>query len=81
MRGLDPAISIDRFPTHLAGALDVATWTVPQADADWRWMRERDDTPWYPTMRLFRQTSPGEWGPVIEQVAAELQKRAAQLRR
>jgi ADP-heptose:LPS heptosyltransferase len=72
MRALDLVISVDSFPAHLAGALAVPTWTLLPADANWRWMRDRDDSPWYPTMRLFRQPEPGRWAPVIARVAAEL---------
>lgn len=74
VRGLNLVISIDSMPAHLAGALGTRTWTLLQNDADWRWMTERDDSPWYPTMRLFRQERPGAWGPVVERAAAELAK-------
>ena len=73
MQSLDLMISVDSFPAHLAGALAVPTWTLLHSDPDWRWMLGRDDTPWYPTMRLWRQERPGEWGPVIERVAMALQ--------
>jgi hypothetical protein len=76
MRGLDLVISVDTMPAHLAGALGVPTWTLLHADADWRWMENRDDSPWYPTMRLFRQTTPGDWEPVVARVAAELARLA-----
>jgi hypothetical protein len=74
IKGLDLLISIDSMPVHLAGALGVPVWTLLHADADWRWMRNRDDSPWYPTMRLFRQERQGEWEPVIARVCAELEK-------
>jgi hypothetical protein len=74
MRQLDLVISVDSLPAHLAGALGVPTWTLLIKDADWRWMENRDDSPWYPTMRLFRQTDPGDWSPVIARVAAELRR-------
>ncbi len=77
---LDLVVSIDSLPAHLAGALGVATWTLLQADADWRWMDERHDSPWYPTMRLFRQKRAGDWREVIERVAVELQRLAAEPR-
>ena len=70
--GLDLLISIDSMPVHVAGALGVPVWTLLQAQHDWRWMNNRDDSPWYPGMRLFRQERQGEWEPVIAQVAAEL---------
>jgi hypothetical protein len=72
MRALDLIISVDSMPAHLAGALAVPTWTLLQNDADWRWMADRNDSPWYPTMRLFRQRRPGDWEPVLEQVRGEL---------
>jgi len=72
MRGLDLVISIDSMPAHLAGALGVPVWTLLVDDADWRWMEERSDSPWYPTMRLFRQPRPGDWCSVVEQVREAL---------
>lgn len=57
---------------HLAGALGKPVWTLLPFEAEWRWMVERDDSPWYPTMRLFRQTVRGDWKGLIEQVAREL---------
>ena len=74
MRALDLVISVDTMTAHLAGALGKRTWTLLPVDADWRWMRERDDSPWYPTMRLFRQREAGRWGEVIEEVASGLVK-------
>jgi ADP-heptose:LPS heptosyltransferase len=75
---LDLLISIDSMPVHLAGALGVPVWTLLQAEADWRWMNDRTDSPWYPTMRLFRQQHPGNWEGVIQNVVLELNKLAAQ---
>lgn len=72
MRALDLVISVDSMPAHLAGALGVPVWTLLRREADWRWMDERADSPWYPTMRLFRQEAGGGWGPVIQRVASEL---------
>lgn len=72
VRGLDLLISVDSMPAHLAGALGVPVWTMLKADADWRWMIDREDSPWYPTMRLFRQEHPGEWPPVVSRIAQEL---------
>ena len=54
-------ISVDSMPAHLAGALGVPVWNLLQAKADWRWMNDREDSPWYPTMRLFRQEQEGDW--------------------
>ena len=69
---LDLVISVDSSVAHMAGALGKKTWTLLGHDADWRWMLEGETTPWYPTMRLFRQTRPGDWTGVIEQVAETL---------
>ena len=72
MRALDLVISVDTMTAHLAGALGVNTWTLLPTDADWRWMRERSDSPWYPTMRLFRQPAPGRWDLVIDELNIQL---------
>jgi ADP-heptose:LPS heptosyltransferase len=70
-------ITIDSMPAHLAGALGVPTWVLLHSDCDWRWMRNRTDSPWYPSMRLFRQNHPGEWPPVIARVKQELKRLAS----
>jgi hypothetical protein len=72
MCSLDVVISIDSFPVHLAGALGVPVWVLLQHEADWRWMIGREDSPWYPSARLFRQPASGDWRSVIAAVAAEL---------
>jgi hypothetical protein len=72
IRALDLMITIDSMPAHLAGALAVPTWVLLTHRPCWRWMEGRNDSPWYPTMRLFRQEQPGDWAPVIARVAAEL---------
>ncbi|CAN5566008.1 hypothetical protein BH20VER1_BH20VER1_24810 [soil metagenome] len=77
---LDLMITIDSMPAHLAGALGVRTWTMLRAEADWRWMERRENTPWYPTMRLFRQEEEGRWEPVVKRVVGELQRLAADRR-
>jgi hypothetical protein len=74
MRALDLVITIDSMAAHLAGALAVPVWTLLPCRADWRWMDERRDSPWYPTMRLFRQRSHGDWQSVVARVAWELRK-------
>ena len=61
MMGLDLVITADTALAHLAGALGVRVWVVLQAVPDWRWLTERADSPWYPTMRLFRQRTAGDW--------------------
>ncbi|HYC05031.1 MAG TPA: hypothetical protein VED40_17190, partial [Azospirillaceae bacterium] len=58
-------------------ALGVPVWTLLRKGADWRWMEGRDDTPWYPTMRLFRQREAGDWAAVIADVAAALREEVA----
>jgi hypothetical protein len=72
MLHMDLIITPDAMPAHLAGTLGRPTWVMLRHDADWRWMRSREDTPWYPTMRLFRQPSPGDWGGVVQALAREL---------
>ena len=72
MSNLDLVISPDTSPVHLAGALGVPVWTVLPFRGCWRWLLDREDSPWYPTMRLVRQPRPGAWGAVFEQLAREL---------
>jgi hypothetical protein len=74
IKGLDLLITVDSMPAHLAGALGVPVWTLLQAEADWRWLTHRDDSPWYPTMRLFRQEAAGDWAGVIARVMASLRQ-------
>ncbi len=69
---LDLVISVDTAVAHLAGALGKPVWTLLPYVPEWRWLLERSDTPWYPTMRLFRQQSPGDWKNVFRQVRYEL---------
>lgn len=69
---MDLVISVDTSAAHLAGALAKPLWIMLQFDADFRWMRERADCPWYPTARLFRQPSMREWGPAIAAAATAL---------
>ncbi|MDX2241352.1 MAG: tetratricopeptide repeat protein [Leptolyngbyaceae cyanobacterium bins.302] len=71
---LDLVITVDTAVAHLAGAMGKPVWVVLMFAADWRWIIDRDDTPWYPTMRLFRQTSPGDWAGVFERVKEELER-------
>jgi len=79
MRGLDLVISCDSMPAHLAGALGVPVWTLLHREADWRWLDGRDDSPWYPGMRLFRQDQAGDWASVVARVAAALKDSFAPL--
>ena len=76
MQSLDLIISVDSFPAHLAGALARPVWTLLHTEADWRWMDRREDSPWYPTMRLFWQERPGDWESVVARVAVELSQLA-----
>jgi len=67
VENLDLVISADTASAHLAGALGVPTWVALKYVPDWRWMLDRDDTPWYPMVRLFRQKGAGDWsGPFYE---------------
>jgi len=77
VRNLDLVITSDTAAAHLAGALGVETWVALCAVPDWRWMLERDDSPWYPTMRLFRQEEWGDWSGVFERMAEQLAARTA----
>ncbi|MGC8641928.1 MAG: tetratricopeptide repeat protein [Isosphaeraceae bacterium] len=72
MRNLDLVVTIDSAPAHLAGAIGVPVWMVLPFISDWRWMSDRDDTPWYPTMRLFRQRRFGDWNELFARLAHEL---------
>jgi tetratricopeptide (TPR) repeat protein len=69
---LDLVITVDSAVAHLAGALGKPTWVLLPVVSDWRWLLEREDNPWYPTMRLFRQGPDASWPPVIDRVATEL---------
>jgi tetratricopeptide (TPR) repeat protein len=69
---LDLVISVDTAVAHLAGAMGKPVWLLLPFNADWRWLLDRDDSPWYPTMRLFRQQSPGNWGEVIARIKSAL---------
>jgi len=69
---LDLVITVDTSVAHLAGAIGKPTWLLLPYAPDWRWLLNRDDSPWYPTMRLFRQPEIGDWGNVLERIAREL---------
>jgi ADP-heptose:LPS heptosyltransferase len=69
---MDMVISVDTAVAHLAGALARPVWVLLPLAADWRWMAGRDDSPWYPTMRLFRQDQMGNWPGVVRKVSDEL---------
>jgi hypothetical protein len=69
---LDLVITVDTLAAHLAGALGRPAWLLLQAAADWRWLHLRDDSPWYPSLTLFRQPAPGDWSSVLTQVQQRL---------
>ncbi|MBC4017229.1 ADP-heptose--LPS heptosyltransferase [Siccirubricoccus deserti] len=77
MTTLDLIVSVDSMPAHLAGALGLPVWTLLTHRADWRWMEGREDSPWYPTMRLLRQPGPGDWGAVVARLCRDLRALAA----
>jgi len=72
--GLDLVITVDTAVCHLAGAMGKPVWVMVPFIPDWRWLLDREDSPWYPTMRLFRQKSRGDWGPVVRRVAESLRE-------
>ncbi len=71
---MDLVISVDTSVAHLAGAMDRPTWVPLPYNPDWRWLLEREDCPWYPGMRLFRQSAPEDWGSVVARMAEELRR-------
>jgi hypothetical protein len=71
---MDIVISVDTSLAHLSGALGQRTWILLSFSADWRWLRDREDSPWYPSVKLYRQQSPGEWREVFERIAADLRR-------
>lgn len=73
IESLDLLITVDTAVAHLAGALNKPVWMMLQYAPDWRWMLDRADSPWYPTMRLYRQPAHREWGPVIARLAQDLE--------
>jgi ADP-heptose:LPS heptosyltransferase len=75
---LDLVVTVDTSIGHLSGAIGKPVWILLSKASDWRWLIERQDTPWYPTARLFRQSQPGAWAPVIADVAAALSAAAIQ---
>ncbi|MDI1343875.1 MAG: tetratricopeptide repeat protein [Pseudolabrys sp.] len=77
MMGLDLIVSCDSPIVHLAGALGRPVFTLVPVISDWRWMLSRDDSPWYPTLRVFRQATAQQWGPVFERIAAAARERMA----
>jgi tetratricopeptide (TPR) repeat protein len=74
VENLDLVISVDTSTAHLAGAMGKPVWLLNRFDTCWRWFLEREDSPWYPTMRIFRQPHPGDWDSVIRAVASALRE-------
>lgn len=74
LTNLDLLVSVDTAVVHLAGALARPVWMLVARNNDWRWLRDRPDSPWYPTMRIFRQDAFADWDPVVPRVADELRK-------
>jgi ADP-heptose:LPS heptosyltransferase len=74
---LDLVVSVDTSVAHLAGALGKPVFLLDRYDNCWRWLSGRSDSPWYPTLRIFRQTKIGDWTPVMQQAAAALAEFAA----
>jgi tetratricopeptide (TPR) repeat protein len=75
MKNLDLIVTSDTSIPHLAGALGVPVWVALAKIPDWRFLMEREDSPWYPSMRLFRQERAGDWGPVFQRIAQAVQER------
>jgi tetratricopeptide (TPR) repeat protein len=75
MTQLDRVVTIDSAPVHLAGALGVPAWLALYAGGEWRWLKDREDSPWYPGVRIFRQRAALDWAPVFEEMVAGLRGR------
>ncbi|WP_426616132.1 glycosyltransferase family 9 protein [Bradyrhizobium sp. McL0616] len=80
MSCLDLVISVDTSVVHLAGALGAPVWTLLPFNPDWRWLLERDDSPWYRSMRLFRQPKRGDWASVVDHLRLELEGQVSEWR-
>jgi ADP-heptose:LPS heptosyltransferase len=74
---LDLLISVDTSVAHLNAALGRKTWVLLPFNSDWRWLLKRDDSPWYPSMTLYRQTQPGSWAEVLTRLREDLRLKAA----
>jgi hypothetical protein len=71
---MDLVISVDTSLAHLGGALGLRTWVLLPSTPDWRWLRDREDSPWYATVKLYRQKTAGDWNEVLSRVAADLHR-------
>lgn len=71
---IDTLVSVDSSPVHLAGALGCPAWVLIPFQHDWRWLQQRDDSPWYPGIRLFRQSAPGEWAETLQSITISLKE-------
>ena len=72
---LDLVITVDTSVAHLAGAMGIPTWIMLAYPADWRWLLDRSDNPWYPTARLFRMPEPGDWVSVVAEIETALREK------
>jgi hypothetical protein len=72
IENLDVVVSVDTATAHVAAALGKPTWILNRFDSCWRWLRDRDDSPWYPTVTLYRQGSTCQWEPVLQRIADDL---------
>jgi ADP-heptose:LPS heptosyltransferase len=80
--GLDLVITVDSAVAHLAGAMHKPVWVLlPAHNTDWRWLKDRSDSPWYPTMRLFRQPRPDDWESVFSELESAVRAEGLQVRR
>jgi ADP-heptose:LPS heptosyltransferase len=78
IQSLDLVISVDTVIAHLAGALGKEVWTMLPVASDWRWQIGKEDSQWYPSMRLFRQSERGSWHSVVERIAHELRRQTSE---
>jgi len=69
---MDLVVTVDTSMVHLAGAIGRPVWMLNRLDTCWRWMLRRTDSPWYPTLRIFRQTKPKDWQPVVDEITKNL---------